>query len=86
MEAFLLNVAPEAAAVAAEKANFKVTAITVSADGTVVTVTTTTQNSKGDAYNGTVKVKGKVNLTDSNATWVEKNATHKFFKAFLEVE
>ena len=86
MEAFLLNVAPEAAAVAAEKANFKVTAITVSADGTVVTVTTTTQNSKGDAYNGTVKVKGKVNLTDPNATWVEKNATHKFFKAFLEVQ
>ena len=33
-----------------------------------------------------VKVKGKVNLTDPNATWVEKNATHKFFKAFLEVQ
>lgn len=85
MDAFLLNVAPEAAAVAAEKANFKVTAITVNADGSV-TVTTTTENSSKEPYNGTVKVKGKVNLTDSNATWVEKNATHKFFKAFLEVE
>ena len=85
MEAFLLNVAPEAAAVAAEKANFKVTAITVSADGTVVTVTTTTQNSKGDAYNGKVTVKGKVNLTDSE--WLPKDDTqHRFFKAFLEVE
>ena len=85
MDAFLLNVAPEAAAVAAEKANFKVTAITVNTDGSV-TVTTTTENSSKEPYNGTVKVKGKVNLTDSNATWVEKNATHKFFKAFLEVE
>ena len=85
MEAFLLNVAPNAVTVAAEKANFKVTAITVNADGSV-TVTTTTQNSSGQDYNGTVKVKGKVNLTDPNATWVEKNATHKFFKAFLEVE
>ena len=85
MEAFLLNVAPNAVTVAAEKANFKVTAITVNADGSV-TVTTTTENSSKEPYNGTVKVKGKVNLTDSNATWVEKNATHKFFKAFLEVE
>ena len=84
MEAFLLNVAPDAD-LAAEKAKFNVTAITVNADGSV-TVTTTTQNSSGQDYNGTVKVKGKVNLTDPNATWVEKNATHKFFKAFLEVE
>ena len=84
MEAFLLNVAPNAD-LDAEKANFKVTAITVNADGSV-TVTTTTENSSKEPYNGTVKVKGKVNLTDPNATWVEKNATHKFFKAFLEVQ
>lgn len=83
MEAFLLNVAPSDAA--DEKSKFKITAITVNADGTV-TVTTTTTNSSKEQYNGTVKVKGKVNLTDPNATWVEKNATHKFFKAFLEVQ
>lgn len=84
MEAFLLNVAPNAAAVAAEKANFKVTAITVNADGSV-TVTTTTTNSSKELYNGTVKVKGKVNLTDSE--WLPKDDTqHRFFKVFLEVE
>lgn len=84
MEAFLLNVAPNAAAVAAEKANFKVTAITVNADGSV-TVTTTTTNSSKELYNGTVKVKGKVNLTDSE--WLPKDDTqHRFFKAFLEVQ
>ena len=84
MEAFLLNVAPNAAAVAAEKANFKVTAITVNADGSV-TVTTTTTNSRKELYNGTVKVKGKVNLTDSE--WLPKDDTqHRFFKAFLEVQ
>lgn len=84
MEAFLLNVAPNAVTVAAEKANFKVTAITVNADGSV-TVTTTTTNSSKEPYNGTVKVKGKVNLTDSE--WLPKDDTqHRFFKAFLEVE
>lgn len=84
MEAFLLNVAPNAAAVAAEKANFKVTAITVNADGSV-TVTTTTTNSSKELYNGTPKVKGKVNLTDSE--WLPKDDTqHRFFKAFLEVQ
>ena len=83
MEAFLLNVAPDAD-LAAEKANFKVTAITVNADGSV-TVTTTTTNSSKEPYNGTVKVKGKVNLTDSE--WLPKDDTqHRFFKAFLEVE
>lgn len=84
MEAFLLNVAPNADTVAAEKANFKVTAITVNADGSV-TVTTTTENSSKEPYNGTVKVKGKVNLT--YAEWLPKDDTqHRFFKAFLEVE
>lgn len=83
MEAFLLNVAPSDAA--DEKSKFKITAITVDANGTV-TVTTTTTNSSKEPYNGKVKVKGKVNLTDPKATWVEKNATHKFFKAFLEVQ
>ena len=69
---------------AAEKANFKVTAITVNADGSV-TVTTTTKNSSDEPYNGTVKVKGKVNLTD--AEWLPKDDTqHRFFKAFLEVQ
>lgn len=87
MEAFLLNVAPDAD-LAAEKANFKVESITVvkANDGTVtVTVTTTTKNKSGEGYNGTVKVKGKVNLTD--AEWLPKDDTqHRFFKAFLEVE
>ena len=87
MEAFLLNVAPDAD-LAAEKANFKVESITVvkANDGTVtVTVTTTTKNKSGEGYNGTVKVKGKVNLTD--AEWLPKdNTQHRFFKAFLEVE
>lgn len=83
MEAFLLNVAPEAD-LAAEKANFKVTAITVNADGSV-TVTTTTENSSKEPYNGTPTVKGKVNLTDSE--WLPKDdRQHRFFKAFLEVE
>ena len=87
MEAFLLNVAPNRDTVAAEKANFKVESITVvKADGTVtVTVTTNTKNGNGKPYNGTVKVKGKVNLTD--AEWLPKDDTqHRFFKAFLEVE
>ena len=87
MEAFLLNVAPDAD-LAAEKANFKVESITVvkANDGTVtVTVTTTTKNKSGEGYNGTVKVKGKVNLTD--AEWLPKDDTqHRFFKAFLEVQ
>lgn len=81
MDAFLLNVAPGAAAT--EKTNFKITAITVNADGTV-TVTTTTANSNDEPYNGKVVVKGKVDLTD--ADWVEKKDTHKFFKAFLEIK
>lgn len=82
LEAFLLNVAPADAA--AEKQNFKITAIAVNTNGTVE-VTTTTKNSADQPYNGTVAIKGKATLED--AEWAKKDdKTHKFFRAFLEVQ
>lgn len=81
-DAYLLNVAPADAAT--EAANFKVTAIAVNADGSVA-VTATDKNSKGEAYNGKVVIKGKATLED--AEWAKKDdKTHKFFRAFLEVQ
>ena len=81
LAAYLLNVAP---ADAAEEAKlFKVTALSVGADGSV-TVTTTT-NRSGKAFNGKVNCKGKATLDE--AEWLPKDdAKHHFFKAFLEVE
>lgn len=80
--AYLLNVAPADAA--EEAKHFKVTAISVGTGG-AVTVTTTTTNSLGKAYNGTIICKGKEKIND--AVWLPKDDTkHRFFKAFLVVE
>ena len=76
-EAYLLNCA--VADVEDEKAAFKAN-ITVAADGTP-TVTATTTNTDGDAYNGTLKLKGKVNLTD--ATWTEVNAASTTYHFYM---
>ncbi|MGN0827034.1 MAG: hypothetical protein ACI4QD_03780, partial [Kiritimatiellia bacterium] len=81
-EAYLLNVAPADAA--EEAKHFKVTALSVGSDGSV-TVTATTTNRSGKAYNGKVNCKGKATLDE--AEWLPKDdAKHHFFRAFLEVE
>ena len=75
-EAFLLNCAPNAEAVAAAKEAFKVT-ITVNADGTV-TVTAP------DDYNVTPKIQGKQTLSNTEE-WHDKTDGDKFFRAVLEL-
>ena len=64
-DAYLLNVAPADAAT--EAANFKVTTIAINADGSVA-VAVTDKNSKGDAYNGTIAIKGKAAIGDAEWT------------------
>ena len=75
-EAFLLNCAPNAEAVAAAKEAFKVT-ITVNADGTV-TVTAP------EGYNVAPKIQGKQTLSNTEA-WHDKTDGDKFFRAVLEL-
>jgi hypothetical protein len=75
-EAFLLNCAPNAEAVAAAKETFKVT-ITVNADGTV-TVTAP------EGYNVAPKIQGKQTLSNTEA-WHDKTDGDKFFRAVLEL-
>lgn len=79
VEAYLLNVANTDAAIAEGKANFKIPAITVDANGTV----TVTPPSGG--YNGVITIKGSVTV---NGTYdLDKaDATARFFKAFLSVK
>ena len=70
-EAYLLNCAPTAEAVAAAKAAFKFTSITPG----------TTPSISGDGYNGTVTVEGKAALSD--ATWGAVDANTRFYRATL---
>ena len=84
VEAYLLNVANTDAAIAEGKANFKIPAITVDANGTV---TVTPPNG---GYNGVITIKGSV--TVNGAYDLVKGADDKFpegarfFKAFLSVK
>ena len=79
VEAYLLNVANTDAAIADGKANFKIPAITVDANGTV-----TVTDPEG-SYNGKITIKGSVTV---NGTYdLDKaDATARFFKAFLSVK
>lgn len=79
IEAYLLNVANTDAAIAEGKANFKIPAITVDANGTV-----TVTDPEG-SYNGKITIKGSVTV---NGTYnLEKtDTTARFFKAFLSVK
>ena len=78
VEAYLLNVANTDDAIAEGKANFKIPAITVDANGTV-TVT------PPSGYNGVITIKGSVTV---NGTYdLDKaDTTARFFKAFLSVK
>lgn len=79
VEAYLLNVANTDAAIAEGKANFKIPAITVDANGTV-----TVTDPEG-SYNGKITIKGSV--TVNGAYDLEKtDTTARFFKAFLSVK
>ena len=82
IEAYLLNVANDDAAIVAGKANFKIPAITVDANGTV---TVTSPDPDGSKYNGVITIKGSVTV---NGTYdLDKaDATARFFKAFLSVK
>ena len=75
-DAFLLNCAPTAEAVAAAKANFKAT-ITVNADGTV------TVTAPGN-YNVTPTIQGKQTLSNTEE-WHPKAEGDKFFRAVLSL-
>lgn len=79
VEAYLLNVANTDEAIANGKANFKIPAITVDANGTV-----TVTDPEG-SYNGKITIKGSVTV---NGTYdLEKtDTTARFFKAFLSVK
>ena len=87
VEAFLLNVANTDEAIAEGKANFKIPAITVDANGTV-TVT------PPSGYNGVITIKGSETVKgDANGNYtLEMDAGGKFpekarfFKAFLSVK
>ena len=87
IEAYLLNVANDDAAIVAGKANFKIPAITVDANGTV---TVTSPDPDGSKYNGVITIKGSVTV---NGTYdLVKGADDKFpegarfFKAYLSVK
>ncbi|MGN0852667.1 MAG: hypothetical protein ACI4Q3_04740 [Kiritimatiellia bacterium] len=73
--AYLLNVAP-ADAEAAE-AEFKITSITVNADGTVTVVAPT------GTFNGTVEIKGSTTV-DGTYSLPTTDPSARFFKAFLK--
>ncbi len=76
VEAFLLNCAPDAATVAAEKAAFVLT-ITFDGGNAVVNLP------DGKTYNGTLQLKGSTDLT----TWTDTEVTtgYKFFKYELSL-
>lgn len=78
-EAFLLNVAPTAEALAAAKADFKIPSITVKADGTVKLGDPTA----GKSYNGTVTIKASATV-NGDYNLQQTDAAARFFKAVLE--
>ena len=83
LDAFLLNVAPAEAE--AEAGKFTITSITIDATGKV-TVVAPAKNSKGDAFNGTVEVKGAATVDAAKYELKTTDPTARFFKAFLVLE
>ena len=83
LDAFLLNVAPADAEDEAGK--FKITSITIDAEGNV-TVVAPVKNSEGEDFNGTVEVKGAATVDAKEYTLKTTDPTAKFFKAFLVLE
>ncbi|MCR5753180.1 MAG: hypothetical protein K6G91_14615 [Kiritimatiellae bacterium] len=81
LDAYLLNCTNTAEAVAAEKPYFRITKFQVGANG-AVQIETTTTNSSGRAYNGSVTFEGSAAPT---GPWAPTNTTHRFFKALLEL-
>lgn len=79
LDAYLLNCTNTAEAVAAEKPYFRITKFQVGANG-AVQIETTTTNSSGRAYNGSVTVEGS---PAPIGPWATTNATHRFFRALL---
>ena len=82
VEAYLLNVANTDEAIAEGKANFKIPAITIDANGTV------TVTKPEGTYNGVITIKGSATV-DGDFNIDPKNDTEKkakFFKAFLSVK
>ncbi len=79
-DAFLLNVVP--AELSDAKAAFKITAITIDANGKV-TVTVVDKNVNDEAFNGTVEVKGSATVNGTFELSVD-NADARFFKAILK--
>ncbi|MCR5838579.1 MAG: hypothetical protein K6G94_02960 [Kiritimatiellae bacterium] len=78
-DAYLLNCAPDAAVVAAEKAAFKFTSISYDTTQSKWVTTTTVKNTSEADYNGTVVVK---QYSDVGCT--TESSTGTFFKAFLQ--
>ena len=78
LDAYLLNCANTTDAVDVAKEEFKITSITIGADGTV---TVTTPADKG--YNGTVTVKGCATVNGTYDLDID-NPNARFFKAFLQ--
>lgn len=78
-DAFLLNCSTDAAVVAAEKAAFKFTSISYDTTESKWVTTTTTQNTNGANYNGTVVV---TRYSDVGCTTASE--TGNFFKAELK--
>ena len=78
-DAYLLNCKP--ADVAAEKAAFKFTSISYDTTQSKWITTTTTKNTKGADYNGTVTVTG---YSDVGCTVGNETEAGPFFKAFLQ--
>ena len=79
--AYLLNVAPAEAE--AEAGKFKITSITVDAEGNV-TVVAPAKNSKGADFNGTVEVKGSATVDAVKYTLEVGDSAARFYKAILK--
>jgi len=79
--AFLLDCANTQAAIDEAKENFKITSITIDAEGNV-----TISPATGDDYaNGQVKIQGAAAIT-SPMEWHDKTTGDQFFRAVLEVK
>lgn len=79
--AFLLNCANTQAAIDEAKEEFKITSITIDAEGNV-----TISPATGDGYgNGQVKIQGAAAIT-SPMEWHDKTTGDQFFRAVLEVK
>ena len=79
-KAYLLNVDPtDAAAVKTAEEEFKITSITVNADGSV-----TVTMPEGKSYNGTVEIRGCETVNGEYTAAKVADKTARFFKAILQ--